>query len=128
MQLDTAVQYALTESVTTHTVIVDLPGVSRRLLECICPLDHRHRTDMPAVGGNGTEVRPVSLYRLTATGNAKTLTGILSSFDTLRCDAEIKLLVSCDDEDFRVNRDFLRNLRTFYIPNPAVEHDVSSRF
>jgi hypothetical protein len=56
----------------------------------------------------------------------KTLTGILCTFDTLKLDAEIKLLIGCSAEDIQVIRDFHKEMFTLYIPNPAAEHDLSS--
>ncbi len=57
---------------------------------------------------------------------AKMLTGILCTFDTLKRDAEIKLLIGCSEEDIQVIRDFHKDMRTLYITNPAVEHDLSN--
>jgi hypothetical protein len=57
---------------------------------------------------------------------AKTLTGILCTFDTLKSDAEFKLLIGCHEEDIKVNRDFLKGMNTLYIPNPMVDNDLSN--
>jgi hypothetical protein len=58
--------------------------------------------------------------------NTKTLTGILCTFDTLKYDAEIKLLIGCSEEDIRVIRDFHKEMHTLYIPNPVVDNGVSN--
>ena len=84
---------------------------------------------------------------------AKTLTGILCTFDTLtkyrvtnyigvhpamissrretdgtsgKRDAEIKLLISCHEKDTKVIRDFLKGMNTLYVPNPMVDNDLSN--
>jgi hypothetical protein len=46
------------------------------------------------------------------------LTGILCTFDTIKRDAEIKLLIGCTMDDITVIRDFYKQMRTLYIPNP----------
>lgn len=52
------------------------------------------------------------------------LTGILCTFDTLKRDAEIKLLIACSEEDIRVIRDFHNAMHILYIPNPMVDNDL----
>jgi hypothetical protein len=52
--------------------------------------------------------------------NAKTLTGILCTFDTLKRDAEIKLLIACSEDDITVIREFHKEMYTLYLPNPMV--------
>jgi inorganic pyrophosphatase len=46
----------------------------------------------------------------------KTLTGILCTFDTLKRDAEIKLLIGCTEEDIQIIQDFHNEMHTLYIP------------
>ncbi|HEX9332737.1 MAG TPA: hypothetical protein VF896_12665 [Anaerolineales bacterium] len=58
----------------------------------------------------------------------KTLTGILCTFDTLKRDAEIKLLIGCTKEDVEIIQGFHSDMSTLFIPNPMVEHDLSDRF
>ena len=41
-------------------------------------------------------------------------------------DAELKLVVGCNDEDIQIIRSFLKDLHTLFILNPAVEHELSS--
>jgi hypothetical protein len=50
----------------------------------------------------------------------KTLTGILCTFDTLKRDAEIKLLVGCTAEDVQIIKVFHQEMYTLYVPNPMV--------
>jgi hypothetical protein len=66
-----------------------------------------------------------SLNTLMNKNGTKMLTGILCTFDTLKRDAEIKLLIGCSEEDVQIIRDFHKDMHTLYIPNPAVEHDFS---
>ncbi len=56
----------------------------------------------------------------------KTLTGILCTFDTLKRDAEIKLLIGCTREDVETIQEFNSEMATLFIPNPMVEHDFSN--
>jgi len=48
------------------------------------------------------------------------LTGILCTFDTLKRDTEIKLLIGCTEEDVQIIKDFHREMYTLHIPNPMV--------
>ena len=56
----------------------------------------------------------------------KTLTGILRTFDRLKHDAEIKLLIGCNKADIQIIRDFLKDMHTLYIRNPMVDNDLSN--
>jgi inorganic pyrophosphatase len=76
--------------------------------------------------GDGIDVWLSSLNMLRDDPRAKTLTGILCTFDTVKRDAEIKLLIGCTEEDVRIIRDFLKEMRTLYIPNPMVDNDLSN--
>ena len=52
------------------------------------------------------------------TQNHKTLTGILCTFDTLKQDAEIKLLLGSIHHDLeRIQRFHGYEMKTFYIPS-----------
>lgn len=128
MQPDTTFWHALTRLIATHAVIIDRPRGSAhpRYPELIYPLDYGYLENTSAGDGDGIDVWLGSLNTVTDAGTAKTLTGILCSFDTLKRDAEIKLLIDCSDEDIQILRDFLRDLHTLYIPNPAVEHALSN--
>ena len=49
--------------------------------------------------------------------NHKTLTGILCTFDTLKQDAEIKLLLGCIHDDLESIQSFYGNeMKTLYVP------------
>ena len=71
-----------------------------------------------AGNGDGIDVRIDSIQR-------KTLTGILCTFDKLKRDAEIKLLIGCSKEDVETIQGFNNDLPTLFIPNPMVENDLS---
>jgi hypothetical protein len=58
--------------------------------------------------------------------DAKTLTGTLFTFDTLKRDAEMKLLIECSKTDNQIIRDFHKDMHILYIPNPAAGHDLSN--
>jgi inorganic pyrophosphatase len=128
MQPDTTFWHALTTLIATHAVIIDRPRGSAhpRYPELIYPLDYGYLENTSAGDGDGIDVWLGSLSTVADAGTTKTLTGILCSFDTLKRDAEIKLLIDCSDEDIQIIRDFLRELNTLYIPNPAVEHALSN--
>ena len=128
MQPDTTFWHVLTKLIATHAVIIDRPRGSAhpRYPELIYPLDYGYLENTSAGDGDGIDIWLGSLSPVTDAGSAKTLTGILCSFDTLKRDAEIKLLMDCSDEDIQIIRDFLRELNTLYIPNPAVEHALSN--
>ena len=57
--------------------------------------------------------------------NEKILTGILCTFDRLKRDAEIKLLIGCTLEDVETIQGFNNAVQTLFIANPMVEHDLS---
>jgi inorganic pyrophosphatase len=92
----------------------------------IYPLDYGYLENTTSSDGGGIDVWLGSLSAVRHTKTVKTLTGILCTFDTLKRDAEIKLLIGCSAEDIQVIRDFHKEMFTLYIPNPAAEHDLSS--
>ena len=47
----------------------------------------------------------------------KTLTGILCTFDKLKRDAEIKLLIGCTEADIQIIRQFNGEMLILFIPN-----------
>jgi len=55
----------------------------------------------------------------------KILTGILCTFDRLKSDAEIKLLIGCTHKDVEIIQGFNTAMQTLYILNSMVEHDLS---
>jgi inorganic pyrophosphatase len=102
------------------SIVLDRPRGSAhpRYPEVIYPLDYGYLENTFAGDGDGIDVWLGSKEN-------KTLTGILCTFDTLKRDAEIKLLIGCTMEDVEIIRGFNSDTPTLFIPNPMVEHDLS---
>ena len=49
---------------------------------------------------------------------SQTLTGILCTFDTIKQDMEIKLLIACTADDLEQIQQFHGDMYTLYISNP----------
>lgn len=84
----------------------------------IYPLDYGYLENTSAGDGDGIDVWVGSIHN-------KTLTGILCTFDRLKRDAEIKLLIGCTPEDVQAIRSFHNEMQTLFIPNPMVEDVLS---
>ena len=78
------------------------------------PLNYGYLEDTFASDGGGIDVW------IGSKEDNKTLTGILCTFDTLKRDAEIKLLIGCTLEDVETIRKFSSYMATLFIPNPTV--------
>ena len=128
MKSEPSFWHAKADLILTHSLIIDRPkgSLHLRYADLIYPLDYGYLESTFARDGDGINVWIGSLNKVTNSGDAITLTGILCTFDTLKRDAEIKLLIGCSKEDIQVIRDFLKNMYTFYIPSPAAEHDLSN--
>ena len=128
MEPETAFWHGVTELLITNSLIIDRPKGSPhpRYPQMIYPLDYGYLENTTSADGGGIDVWLGSLSRLTNNEDAKTLTGILCTFDTLKRDAEIKLLIGCSETDIQVIRDFHKDMYTLYISNPAVDNDLSS--
>ncbi len=102
------------------TITLDRPRgtVHPRYPDAIYPLDYGYLEDTSSGDGDGIDIWIGSKEK-------KILTGILCTFDTLKRDAEIKLLVACSMEDIETIRRFNSDIATLLIPNPMVEHDLS---
>jgi inorganic pyrophosphatase len=126
---DTSFWHSMTELLTTNSLVIDRrKGTSHpRYKEMIYPLDYGYLENTTSSDGGGIDVWLGSLITPTNKTRVKTLTGILCTFDTLKRDAEIKLLIGCSENDIQVIRDFHKDMHTLYIPNPVVEHDLSHR-
>ena len=113
----------MAELLVTNAIIIDRPRGSShpRYPEIVYPLDYGYLDNTTASDGDGIDVWLGSLHQAD-----KTLTGILCTFDTLKRDAEIKLLIGCNEEEIQIIRDFHKAMQTLYIPNPLVTHDISS--
>jgi inorganic pyrophosphatase len=122
MKPDTVFWKAMTELLTTNAIIIDRPkGSTHPRYEAeVYPLDYGFLEDTTSSDGGGIDVWIGSLDTVVDKQNTKTLTGILCTFDTLKRDAEIKLLIGCSEEDIQVIQEFHKEMHTLYIPNPTV--------
>ena len=127
MKPDTSFWESMTELLFTNPIILDRPkGTSHpRHKDLIYPLDYGYLENTTSSDGSGIDVWIGSLNTEGDNVNPKILTGILCTFDTLKRDAEIKLLIGCSENDIQVIRDFHKDMYTLYIPNPVVDHDLS---
>ena len=125
MSPDSSFWTSMEQLLVTTSIVIDRPkGTSHpRYKDVIYPLDYGYLENTASSDGGGIDVWLGSLT--TVMNHAKTLTGILCTFDTLKRDAEIKLLVGCSADDTQVIRDFHKEMFTLYIPNPMVENDPS---
>ena len=85
-----------------NPIIVDRPKASAhpRYPEVIYPLDYGYLENTASSDGSCIDVWLGSL-------NTKTLTGILCTFDTLKRETEIKLLIGCAKEDAEIIQTFM---------------------
>jgi inorganic pyrophosphatase len=113
---------AMTELLTTSVIIIDRPKGSThpRYGEAVYPLDYGYLENTTSSDGGGIDVWIGSLNSAMDQGNTKILTGILCTFDTLKRDAEIKLLIGCTKENIQVIQEFHTEMHTLYVPNPIV--------
>lgn len=99
---------------TIHRITIDRPKGQPhpRYPEMIYPLDYGYIENTSASDGGGIDVWIGSL-------ETKTLTGILCTFDTLKRDAEIKILLGCTAEDVETIIDFHGPaMKILYIQKP----------
>jgi len=103
----------MTKLAKTNKIVLDRPKGKPhpRYPKLIYPLDYGYLEGTTAGDGDGIDVWFGSL-------ESKILTGILCTFDKIKRDAEIKLLIGCTNEDIRIIRDFHGKMRTLFIPNP----------
>ena len=128
MNPDTSFWLAMTNLLAAKDIVLDRPKGSThpRYGEATYPFDYGYLENTTSSDGNGIDVWLGSSNSETDKQGAKTLTGILCTFDTLKRDAEIKLLIGCTEEDMQVIRDFHKDIHILYLPNPMVEHDFSN--
>ena len=120
MEPDTSFWQAMTELLLTNAVIIDRPRDSThpRYAEVVYPFDYGYLENTTSSDGGGIDVWLGSLNSVMNKESVKTLTGILCTFDTLKRDAEIKLLIGCTKKDIQIIQDFHKEMHTLYIPNP----------
>ncbi len=95
-------------------VIIDRPRgrAHPRYPELIYPLDYGYLDGTASGDGDGIDVWIGSL-------GGKTLTGILCTLDTVKRDAEVKLLAGCNAQDVETILQFNDNFMCYlYIPQP----------
>ena len=119
---------SMSQLLITNSISIDRPrgSVHPRYSSVIYPLDYGYIENTTSSDGGGIDVWLGSLNTVANMDGVKTLTGILCTFDRLKRDAEIKLLIGCSAEDIQVIRDFHKEMQTLYIPNPAAEHELSN--
>lgn len=74
------------------------------------PFDYGYIEGTSASDGDGIDV-------FIGSQSDRALTGILCTFDTIKRDAEIKVLLGCTMRDVWVIRAFLGDMRTMYVPH-----------
>ena len=116
------------ELLTSQAVMINRPKGSPHpgYADVIYPLDYGYLADTISGDGGGIDVWLGSLHIMKNRRSFGVLTGILCTFDTLKRDAELKLLVGCKREDIEIIRSFHKAMYTLYIPNPLVRNDISS--
>jgi inorganic pyrophosphatase len=122
MKPDASFWKAMTELLTTGVIVIDRPKGSTHPCygEAIYPLDYGYLEDTTSSDRGGIDVWIGSLNSVREQRSTKILTGILCTFDTLKRDAEIKLLIGCTKENIQVIQEFDKEMYTLYIPNPMV--------
>ena len=121
MEADTAFWKSMAKLIETNPITIDRPKGSShpRYGEVVYPLDYGYLENTTSSDGGGIDVWIGSLNSV-MNNSAKTLTGILCTFDTLKRDAEIKFLIGCTVEDIQVIQAFHSEMHTLYVPNPTV--------
>ena len=120
MKTDSMFWQTMMELAESGSIVLDRPRGSAhpRYPDMIYPLDYGYLENTSAADGGGIDVWIGSL-------NRKTLTGILCTFDKLKRDAEIKLLIGCSLADVETILGFNSDMATLFTPNPMVEHEFS---
>ena len=122
MITDTTFWNEVTQLVLTSSIIIDRPKDSAhpRYAEVTYPLDYGYLENTSSSDGSGIDVW-LGLWNTNPRHEGhEILTGILCTFDTLKRDAEIKLLIGCSEEDIQVIQELHNEMHTLYIPNPTV--------
>lgn len=123
MKSDTSFWQEMNQLVRTNSIIIDRPkgSLHPRYSKVIYPLDYGYLENTTASDGGGIDVWIGSIRTTEHSESNELLTGILCTFDTLKRDAEIKLLIRCTKEDVEVIRSFHREMHILFIPNPMVD-------
>ena len=94
-----------------------------RYCEVVYLLDYGYRENTSSSDGSGIDVWLNSLKTIPPRVDDEILTGILCTFDTLRRDAEIKLLIGCTPEEIEIILKFHSEMHTLFIPNPKAKNE-----
>ena len=115
MTIASSFWHEIEQLTATNPIVIDRHKGSThpRYPEFIYPLDYGYLENTTAGDGDGIDVWLGSL-------NSKMLTGILCTFDTLKRDMEIKLLLGCTHDDLQLIQTFYGEMYALYIPNPEV--------
>jgi inorganic pyrophosphatase len=100
--------------ISDDKVVIDRPrgAPHPRYPELIYPLDYGYIDGTTGGDGDGIDIWIGSL-------GGWLLTGILCTFDTVKRDAEIKLLAGCTEQDIEnIHHFYTGFMRTLYIPKP----------
>ena len=103
----------MSQLIHENRIVIDRPkhSIHPRHSNLTYPLDYGYLENTTAADGSGIDV-------WIGSRNAKTLTGILCTFDTIKRDMEIKLLVGCTPRDVQTIQIFHAKMYNLYIPNP----------
>ena len=115
MKTNSSFWHEISQLAKTNSIIIDRPKGSThpRYPDYMYPLDYGYFEHTTAGDGDGIDVWLGSL-------NPKMLTGILCTFDTLKRDMEIKILLGCTTDDLQHIQNFYGEMYALYIPNPEV--------
>ena len=115
MKPETSFWQEIAQVAKTNIVIIDRPKGSAHPCypQIIYPLDYGYLENTTAADRGGIDVWLGTL-------ETKILTGILCTFDTLKRDMEIKILLGCTNDDLQTIQHFHGEMYTLYIPNPEV--------
>ena len=102
--------------VKTNQIVIDRPRDSAhpRYPNFFYPLDYGYLENTTASDGSGIDILWLGPL------NKKMLTGILCTFDTLKRDMEIKILLGCTNDDLQLIQKFHGDMHILYSPNPEV--------
>ncbi len=106
----------------THRLVIDRPSgtLHPRYPAYIYPLDYGYLDGVRAGDGDGLDV-------WLGTAETKTLTGILCTFDTVKRDAEMKLVVGCSEADLQAVLHFYSDdMPCLFIRKPGPSKDPTT--
>ena len=96
--------------------VINRPQGSRhpRYPKILYPLDYGYLEGTQSADGSGIDI-------WVGSQSSHHLCGIICTFDTLKLDAEIKLLIGCSSANIRTILDFHNNgMKAIFVPNPSI--------